>query len=244
MCTVSAIRYVDSRTKRPTLQVMCNRDEQISRPRAEPPSRRRLGDLQAWMPTDPQSGGTWIGVNEAGLVVVLLNVNNAASPPSHRNYRSRGDIVPRLLSANNFESAVLLASRLNLDEYPAFRAWILNLSKSICLQSTGGQVREVTPFGVRAASMLTSSGLGDALVAGPRTKLFQKLVCDETPTPEKQRRFHQHQWPTRGEISVKMNREGARTVSMTTVNVDSRYSQIRYRDIAAPLTRKCCGAFE
>jgi len=54
--------------------------------------------------------------------------------------------------------------------------------------------------------MLTSSGLGDAVVDAPRRQLFERLVLrHERPWPLAQDRFHAHRWPSRPDISVHMD---------------------------------------
>jgi hypothetical protein len=62
-----------------------------------------------------------------------------------------------------------------------------------------------------------SSGLGDSKV-GVRLELFDTTLRRQA-TPEAQRAFHHHRWAERPEVSVLMSRRGARTVSITTVEV-------------------------
>lgn len=59
-----------------------NRDEQRSRSVAEPPRQHNLPEgLSVLSPVDPDGGGTWIGVNECGLIVCLLNAYDLGTPP-------------------------------------------------------------------------------------------------------------------------------------------------------------------
>ena len=60
MCTVSVIPLCGVPAS-PLYRLVCNRDEQRSRPTSSDLVRRRLGDRAAGMPIDPPSGGTWIG---------------------------------------------------------------------------------------------------------------------------------------------------------------------------------------
>ncbi len=66
-----------------------------------------------------------------------------------------------------------------------------------------------------------SSGLGDARVAA-RLDLFEEMVAGPGPTAALQDAFHRHEWPERPEISVMMRRTEARTVSVTTLEVEAR----------------------
>ena len=105
------------------------------------------------------------------------------------------------------------------------------------------RVATVTSYGVRftfdVASlprplMLTSSSLGDAMVEEPRRRLFDQLfVGEERSWLRAQRRFHQHQWRSRRDISVRMERGDARTVSHTFVSVGGGAIEFRYRALEA-----------
>src|SRR5437762_13943150 len=68
VCTVSIISPGDG-----VLRLACNRDELWSRPDALPPRLMHFGQRQAALPIDPQSGGTWMAVNDAGLTCAILN---------------------------------------------------------------------------------------------------------------------------------------------------------------------------
>jgi uncharacterized protein with NRDE domain len=72
-----------------------NRDERYDRPSAAP-------SLQGSNPTilagkDLLAGGTWLGVNEYGLLVGILNRRLNSDPVSHSNSRSRGLLCLDLL---------------------------------------------------------------------------------------------------------------------------------------------------
>src|SRR5262247_4444821 len=69
------------------LQIAANRDEFLARPAAAPmPSV----DGRWLAPRDLQAGGTWLGVNAAGLFV---GVTNRTSGPRDATRRSRGLLV-------------------------------------------------------------------------------------------------------------------------------------------------------
>jgi hypothetical protein len=67
MCTVSVVPHVGG------IRLLCNRDERRTRPAALPPAIHLVRGTTALFPVDPEGGGTWIGVNDAGLAVTLLN---------------------------------------------------------------------------------------------------------------------------------------------------------------------------
>jgi len=70
-----------------------NRDEFLDRP-GRPPSQIAPG---VWAGLDPTAGGTWLGVNDAGVLVALANVADGAGPPA--GVRSRGLLCRDLLCA-------------------------------------------------------------------------------------------------------------------------------------------------
>src|SRR5262245_45962222 len=116
MCTVSIVPLGDG------FRLMCNRDERVARPVAEPPRRVTIAGLEAMFPVDPQSGGTWIGVNEAGLAIALLNrTRTPESPTIGIGECSRGEIVPRLLAAPDMPHLLDLLSAIEPTRYEPFR---------------------------------------------------------------------------------------------------------------------------
>lgn len=56
----------------PYLVVAANRDEARGRPSSSP-ALERHGARRALLPRDQQAGGTWLGVNDAGLVLAITN---------------------------------------------------------------------------------------------------------------------------------------------------------------------------
>jgi hypothetical protein len=76
--------------------------------------------------------------------------------------------------------------------------------------------------------MRTSSSLGDALVEGPRRTLFRRFFRGTSQAAAAQDAFHDHQWPGREDVSVRMQRAGASTVSRTTVEVSASFATMIY----------------
>lgn len=98
MCTVTVIPLTHDGAGEPgALRLACNRDESRRRPAARPPVVRTFGVRRAILPVDPVSDGTWIGVNDAGLVATLLNVNPDLRDDSEADARpppAAGDVAP------------------------------------------------------------------------------------------------------------------------------------------------------
>ena len=223
MCTVSVLRLPGD-----LLRVACNRDEQETRAAALPPVVRRVGGRRAVMPIDPVSGGTWIAANDAGVVLALLNFNRPGSSDTPAP-RSRGVIIPSLLGEASVWAVVGRARSLSPASFGPFRLAVLDRTDGAEVVSDGRTlcVRRVGGDG-DAATLFTSSGLGDHLVRRPRTELFERMLAAEVSAAT-QNAFHRHAWADRPHLSVRMRRDGARTVSTTVVEVSAEGIEMSYR---------------
>jgi hypothetical protein len=222
MCTVSLVPLADG------VRMACNRDELRSRPIASPPRAWRAGTRAAVYPLDPVSGGTWIGVNDAGLALALLNRNRPGDAPVA--VRSRGTLIPELLAAGTVAEARRRLARLLASNALVVAPFTLIAvhRADLGVATYGG--RELS-FEIRALdrpTVFTSSSLGDALVSPPRRALFAALVRTAAKPLEGQARFHRHRWPERPEISVWMSRPDATTVSRTSLDIRPTRIRLRY----------------
>lgn len=218
MCTVTVIPIAAdaARSSRsPRVRLVCNRDEQRSRPVSDGLVRRRLGDRTVIFPVDPPSGGTWIGANDAGVVACLLN----ATPPvvadrssTPRPPASRGMIVPALLPAETIDEALDLARGIDHTQFPPFRLLALTADSFFIVISDGATLALLEPSPLQAPILLTSSGLGDHLVEHPRRELFERILGGTSDPITAQDLFHDHRWSDQPHLSVLMSRPDARTV--------------------------------
>lgn len=92
MCTVL---FLPAESK--VTLVSC-RDEDPGRPSAAVPSTFEENNTQLMYPKDGAAGGTWMGVNEYGYIIILLNgaFENHVKEPFYR--KSRGLLVKELLA--------------------------------------------------------------------------------------------------------------------------------------------------
>ncbi len=236
MCTVTVVAW------RNTVRLACNRDEQRTRPAALPPQIRRFGNRQAILPIDPAGGGTWIGVNNAGLAMTLLNVNSGKILLRSRTARmSRGAIIPSLLHCDTLAGAVECVRKLKAAHYSPFRLVLVSQDEAAELRSDGEELRLIRRTALSKPLLFTSSGLGDELVEGPRRELFTDLFSRHECWFDQQDALHRHQWPDRPHLSVCMCRPDARTVSHSLIALSPRAVNLTYypdapNEAAIPIT--------
>lgn len=231
MCTLSAMllparhcRSREAETDGAVLRVVCNRDEKRTRAEALPPIRRTFGDRTGVLPIDPLSRGTWIGMNDAGLVLCLLNATirnerNDATATRTGLLRSRGEIIPSLLACESVREAIDQAARLDAHQFPPFRLIAISRTQLGSVSSDHESLCFQPVRSMRAPYMATSSSLGDECVDPIRRELFAELFKTSRDALEAQHRFHTHQWADRKHLSVTMTRPDARTVSRTIAEV-------------------------
>jgi hypothetical protein len=216
MCTLTIIP-THSRPGARGFRLVTNRDESRKRPAGLPPSVRRVGAARAVWPVDPAGGGTWVGVNDRGVVASLLNVNaGGEQPPPPDGGASRGEIIPSLIDVSRAGDAIKRLGRIDLACFRPFRLVVVDVWAIFEAAWDRRSLR--IERRVLGPACFVSSGLGDALAA-PRLELWRRWPVEGPPGSALQDAFHKHQWPDRPEISVRMNRADARTVSTTVVEV-------------------------
>lgn len=232
MCTLTAVHPEPMRPglERPQFRVVVNRDEQRTRAEALPPRVCRAGSTDAIFPIDPASRGTWIGVNTAGLVLAVLNCNPLQKFIKRPGLRSRGDIVPSLLSCESVTEAVARAADIDARQFPPFRLVAIERERHAVVLGDGVTTTVQTLRRFDGPMMVTSSGLGDHVVETPRRELFQAMLArGVSDIIDRQDAFHSHRWPERRHVSVEMSRADARTVSRTVVEVFGDSVRLTYR---------------
>jgi hypothetical protein len=234
MCTISLVPHGRG------VRLVCNRDELRTRPLAEPPAWRRAGALRALWPRDPESGGTWIGLNTAGIGMAVLNRNPRAAGKPLEAPVSRGSIIPDLLRFGGIDAVLDAVARLRAADFEPFTLVVVERGTVAAIQHRGDRI-SIAARPLDRPLVFTSSSLGDHLVERPRRELFRRLV-ERAPSPlGGQAAFHRHRWPRRPEISVWMTRPDAMTVSRTVVDLRRGDMQLHYvplaDEILAPSSR-------
>lgn len=112
-----------------TFHLFFNRDEALARPKALPPIVRQEKENLILCPIDPQGGGTWMGVNQQGLVIALVNDYQNPAKQAVTGLRSRGLLVLELLTEVSVDSILKAIQGMELSCYPGFLLHLFSLSE-------------------------------------------------------------------------------------------------------------------
>jgi Transport and Golgi organisation 2 len=221
MCTLSLVPKADG------FLLGMNRDEQRTRTAALPPALHRSGDHSALYPFEP-AGGTWIGINEAGLCVALINWYSRPQYQGDPAF-SRGAIIPRLLAFPSLDDMERSLFSLPLERLNPFRLFVIGRNS--------GAVREYRSEGSgteRVDHPLTtahwfSSGYDEASAITTRSVVCLKAAEEpDAGTLPWLERLHSSHEPEEGAASICMHRDDAETVSMTILEVSGESAAMRY----------------
>jgi hypothetical protein len=204
-----------------------NRDEQRTRAHALPPTIQRCGDLSALYPSEP-SGGTWVGINEAGLCVTLINWY---SQPQHQGTPafSRGAIIPQLLALGTREEMDRIVLSLPFDRLNPFRLFVIGKESADIAEyrtDNAGIERVDHPW---VTNHWFSSGHDEASATATRGSVCRKAATErDAGTLPWLERLHASHDPEAGSDSICMHRDDAVTVSMTLLKVSNSEAVMRY----------------
>jgi uncharacterized protein with NRDE domain len=139
MCTLIALhRCFDDAH----LVVAANRDEYLERPAAGPALHRWNG-RRVLAPVDRRAGGTWLGLNDAGLFVALTNRPN---PTPDTTRRSRGLLVADALAHASAAQAAERALALAPGSYNPFNLFVADAEHAFAIVfEEKPRVRVLTP---------------------------------------------------------------------------------------------------
>jgi hypothetical protein len=167
MCTVVLLR----RPQAPwPLLLAANRDELRSRP-WRPPARHWPDRPDVVAGLDVQAGGSWLGVNDDGVVAAVLNRVGSLGPATGK--RSRGELVLEALDHADAAAAANALIDLDPDAYRPFNLLIADARDAFWLRHAGGLPtfgfrdstgiwREVDPTSMPGAGGPRGAGTSDA----------------------------------------------------------------------------------
>jgi uncharacterized protein with NRDE domain len=177
MCTVVILRRPEHDWP---LLIAANRDEMLERPWL-PPARHWPDRPDVVAGIDTLSSGSWLGVNDHGVAVAVLNRVGSLGPVA--NKRSRGELVLEALDHADARDAAGALSDIDPDAYRTFNLVIADNRDAYWLAGRTGADRvtiEALPAG---HSFFTSSDRNDP--DKPRVEAYLPLFeAAKTPDPE------------------------------------------------------------
>lgn len=224
MCTVTWIEHQDG------YEILCNRDELNTRPPALPPRLAECHGVRYLAPVDTEAGGSWLGVNEFGVSLCLVNhypqageISSSSSSP--KIFRSRGLLLTALMNCVSSAAAVQRLAHEALAQYRPFLLLVFELQQRFFIIEWNGRAMQTRQL--KSVDLpVTSSSFNTTEVVSCRRKNFAKLrVKTDRPALIA---FHRSHIPERGAFSVCMHRAEAATVSFTHIRVTTTGAELCY----------------
>ncbi len=224
MCTVSWAATADG------YELFCNRDERRTRAAAQAPTVRRSRGVRFVAPTDAEAGGTWIAANEYGLTLCLLNRYTDDGSPPAGELKSRGLLLPELISLRDAAEVMRAVECGSLSQFRPFTLLALAADAPPAAACWTGHRLLFADEEADSLMPLTSSSFDSTEVVRERMKLFRSMSAGHPGRAgELLSRFHHSHEPEPGPFSVCMHRPDASTVSFSRVKVSPVSIEFYYR---------------
>jgi transport and Golgi organization protein 2 len=187
MCTLVLLRRPGAAWP---LVLAGNRDELASRP-ARPPGRHWPDRAEVVAGLDVEAGGSWLGVNDHGVVAGVLNRTGTLGPAAGK--RSRGELVLEALDHADAAAAAQALAEVDPDAYRPFNLVIADNRDAFWLRHAGalpgfafrtadGGWREVAPHQLPGAA-LTSPARAPAVECHPIPAGLSMLTAHDLNDP-------------------------------------------------------------
>jgi len=175
MCTVVLLRRPGHAWP---LLLAANRDELTTRA-WDPPARHWPDREDVIAGRDREAGGTWLGMNDHGLVAAVLNRTGSLGPAAGK--RSRGELPLEALDHAEAAAAADALSHLDAGAYRSFNLVVADAREAFWVKGEGRGQAEVAPA-PEGVSVLTAHDLND-VGASPRA-LHYLPTFEATAPPE------------------------------------------------------------
>jgi hypothetical protein len=220
MCTVSWIHEDDG------YQLLCNRDEKLSRAPALPPQIRKRDGVRYVAPIDGDFGGAWIGTNEFGISICLLNGTRRSIETRNGGRRSRGLLLPELLVAPTLVAVNEQIWRTDLTPYTPFTLAVLEPGQLTSVTEWDGLETTIMPYG--EMPLVSSSFDPHGVRVKRREEFRRKRDAAGRLDASLLFAFHESHNGKGDAYSPCMHRADARTVSFSWIRVNSESAQFIY----------------
>jgi uncharacterized protein with NRDE domain len=204
------------------------RDEHPNRKTASLPVLK-VADHQKYIaPIDPQGGGTWVGINEGGSVIVLLNGGFVNHIKQDQYAKSRGQIVTELLSKDHPFDSWENIELTNIEPFTLI-LWSASVLKHVVWDGKTKYTTNIDPTKAHIWSSSTLYNVSDKLV---RQEAFNEWI---TSPINKNRSslldFFKETVHPEGPIFIKKEKE-LKTLSYTFIEIDASVKTIiNYQDL-------------
>jgi hypothetical protein len=186
MCTLVILRQQENDWP---IIIGANRDEMVSRPWLAP-GRHWPDRADVIAGQDQLAGGSWLGMNDAGVIAAINNRTGSLGPQADK--RSRGELVLEALDHASAGEAADALRYLNPDAYRPFNLLIADASEVYWLRHLGPEESnriEVFPI-PQGLSILTAYDFNDRRCQRTQTYL-PRFKAAETPQPDEN---HWEEW--------------------------------------------------
>jgi hypothetical protein len=145
-----------------------------------PPGRHWADRPDVIAGKDELAGGTWLGINETGVVAAVMNREGTLGPADTK--RSRGELPLEALDHADAAEGAAALSHIDTDAYRPFNLLIADSRDAFWLKATGDEPVAVAPLG-EGISMLTAHDLND--LAHDRIATYlPRFEAAQPPDPE------------------------------------------------------------
>ncbi len=222
MCTV-VINYAPSAPW--PLILGANRDEMAGRP-WQPPARHWDDFPYVVAGRDEEAGGTWMGINDDGVVAAILNRPGSLGPAAGK--RSRGELPLEALSHADAREAAEALANIDGRAYRSFNLVIADANGAFWLRSTGDRSAVDAEIVEPGVSLITAHDLND--VSSPRiSEYLPRFRAAVAPDPDKET---WGQWPAL--LASRESRHGDTERGGMTVGDGHGFSTVSSSLIALP----------
>lgn len=180
MCTVVLLRRPNQDW--PVI-LAANRDELIERPWL-PPARHWPDRPRVVAGIDQQAGGSWLGLNDFGIVAAVLNRRHSLGTQPEK--RSRGELVLEALDHADADEAAEALGHIDANAYRAFNLVVADNHTAFWLRGRGGRDGPrvdvmALPDGI---SILTAYDVNDIEASDRARYYLSRFRAAEPPRPE------------------------------------------------------------
>ncbi len=223
MCTVSIF------LAKGKLLLTANRDE--SRSRGEDGLKQiQHNNIACLYPVDSKSQGTWLGVNDFGIVAAILNMYQA----NYQGSQSRGFIIPELLKYKSLSQACDYTQSLNPKLYSPFVLLLMDNTNLYRFSWDGVSMSKETlsvKESIVGGFLESSSSVEPDNIIPYRQKLFQQWQQDKSNEDNKAAKiltFHLMRDTDKPSASVCMSRPNGHTKSICQIALNKSEIEFHY----------------